>query len=270
MKLAGMHVVVTGASQGIGEATARSFAAAGARVTVVARQVDKLTKVATDIGGNAVVADLLDESRVAGLIAEIEAAHGPIDVLVNNAGIEYSQPFATMDPDGIGRLMTLNAIVPMQLTRQVLPLMLDRGRGHLVFTSSIAGSSSFPGLAVYCGSKAALNNFAGTIRRELQDTALNVTLVAPGPVDTAMWDNIEASTGSIQRVVKRLQRLQVMPTAKPNRIAAATVSAVQHDRRHVRSPKRLSATFWMSEAPRRLVDALLVGVRFDPLDRTAG
>ena len=88
MKLAGKHVVVTGGSRGIGEQLAREFAAQGARVTVVARSVDALQRVAADIGGTAVVADLTDDSVVDRLIQNIERDHGHIDVLVNNAGLE--------------------------------------------------------------------------------------------------------------------------------------------------------------------------------------
>jgi uncharacterized protein len=265
--LAGAHVVITGGSQGIGEAMARAFAAKGSRVTVVARQAEKLAAVAKSIGGAAFVADLLNEAQTATLIAEIEAAHGPIDVLVNNAGIEVTHPFASMDQQKIAPLIALNVVAPMVLTRQVLPGMLSRGKGHVVFTSSLAGSSVFPGMAVYCGSKAAVNNFAGTIRSELAKTPVGVTLVAPGPVDTLMWDRVKDSPPSSQRVVKRLQRMQLIPKADPNDIAKRTVEAVATGRRHVRDPKRLSITFWLNEAPRRLVDLLLLGVKFDPQDR---
>jgi uncharacterized protein len=268
MDVVGKHVVITGGSQGIGEAMARAFATAGARVTVVARQADKLAAVAAAVGGNAVVADLLDADRVAALVAEIEGAHGHIDVLVNNAGIEEAGAFGAMGVDRIQPTMSLNAVVPMQLTRQVLPAMIERGSGHLVFTSSIAGSSSFPGMAVYCGSKAAVNNFASTVRREVQSTSIKVTIVAPGPVDTAMWGRVEDAGPSAQRVVQRMRRLWLLPTASPEAIAAATVKAVQRNRRHVRTPRRLLVTFWLSEAPRRLTEALLAGVRFDPLDRS--
>ncbi len=267
MNLDGAHVVVTGGSQGIGEAIARAFAAKGARVTVVARQAEKLAAVAKSIGGVAVVADLLNQAQTATLIAEIEATHGPIDVLVNNAGVEVAHPFASMDPQQIAPLVELNVTVPMVLTRHVLPGMLSRGKGHVVFLSSLAGSSVFPGMAVYCGSKAAINNFAGTVRSEVAKTPVGVTIVAPGPVDTMMWDRIELAPPSSQRVVKRFERMQLIPKADPSDIAKRTVEAVVAGRRHVRDPKRLSITFWLNEAPRRLVDLLLTGVKFDPLDR---
>ena len=144
MKVKGMHVVVTGGSRGIGEALAREFAARGARVTVVARSVDSLNKVASSINGNAVVADLSDDRVVDTLIADIEGKHGPIDVLVNNAGLETNTPFAVEDAREIRTVARLNLETPMLLTRHVLPGMLQRGRGHLVFVSSLAGTAGFP------------------------------------------------------------------------------------------------------------------------------
>ena len=82
----------------------------------------------------------------------------------------------------------------MVLTRQVLPGMLQRRRGHVVFLSSLAGTSGFAGMAVYSGTKAGLNNFVASIRMELKDTPITTTVVAPGPVDTEMWDRVEAAT----------------------------------------------------------------------------
>jgi NAD(P)-dependent dehydrogenase (short-subunit alcohol dehydrogenase family) len=107
MELSGKHVVVTGGSRGIGENMAREFARRGAKVTVVARNVDALNRVAAEIAGNAVVADLTDDSVVDTLIENIERMHGPIDVLVNNAGLETSTPFAVEDDREIHHLQGL-------------------------------------------------------------------------------------------------------------------------------------------------------------------
>ena len=148
MKLAGKHVVVTGGSRGIGEQLAREFAAQGARVTVVARSVDALQRVAADIGGTAVVADLTDDSVVDTLIQNIERDHGHIDVLVNNAGLETSTAFAVEDEREIRTVSRVNLEVPLLLTRHVLPGMLNRNVGHLVFVSSLAGTAGFPGMSV--------------------------------------------------------------------------------------------------------------------------
>lgn len=267
MDLKNRHVVVTGGSRGIGAAMARRFAAEGARVTVVARSAEALEAVAREIDGNAVVADLGDDAVVDGLIEKIEAQHGAIDVLVNNAGIETTMPFAVEDERAIRAVSRINLEVPMVLARQVLPRMLDRGTGHLVFVSSLAGTAGFPGMAPYCATKAGILNFVNALRRELHRAPVNVTVLAPGPVDTQMWDNVENSSPSVTRVVKRFQRLHLIPKAAPTDIARRTVDAVKHNRPNVRDPRRLSINFWLNAAPTRISNLAAIGVKFDPRDR---
>lgn len=267
MLVRGMHVVVTGGSRGIGEAMARDFAARGARVTVVARSEESLRRVAGEIGGNAVVADLSDDRVVDTLIESIERDHGPVDILVNNAGLETNTPFAVEDPREIRTVSRLNLETPMMLSRHVLPGMLQRGRGHLVFVSSLAGTAGFPGMSVYCGTKAGILNFFSSLRRELKHTPVGMTVLSPGPVDTQMWDTIEESVPTVMKVVRRFETLHLIPKADAGDIARRTVSAVEKDRPYVRDPKRLSTNFWFNMAPTRIANACLAGIRFDPLDR---
>jgi uncharacterized protein len=259
MDIRNRHVLVTGGSRGIGEQLARKFAAAGARVSVTARSGDELDRIARDINGVAFRADLLDE--VEGLIAQVEAEVGPIDILVNNAGLDTADAFAKIEPSVIRNVVRVNLEAPMVLTRQVIPGMIKRGGGHLVFLSSLAGTSGFPGMAAYCGTKAGINNFVATLRLELGAYPIKTTLVAPGPVDTGMWQQLEDSAYETQ-MLKRLRRLQLIPMAKPDRLASRVVTAVQSDRKHVRHPARLSTSFWMGEAPRRVTETVLKGVVF--------
>lgn len=267
MDVKGRHVVVTGGSRGIGEQLAREFATRGARVTVVARSVDALNRVANDIGGNAVVADLTDEADVDTLIERIERQHGAIDVLVNNAGLETSTAFAVEDEREIRAVARVNLEVPMLLTRHALPSMLERGSGHIVFVSSLAGTAGFPGMSVYGATKAGILNFVNGLARELKSTEVNLTVLAPGPVDTGMWDAIEAKKTSVHDVVRRFQKLQLIPTANPQKIARRTVDAVERNRPFVRDPRRLSLQFWLNHAPTRIANLASVGIKFDPLER---
>ena len=269
MDLSGKHVVITGGSRGIGAAMARAFALKGARLTLVARSEDSLRSVAAEVMGAAVVADLSDESVVDTLVERIEREHGPIDVLVNNAGLDTSTPYAVEDPREIRAVARLNLETPMLLTRHVLPGMIERNSGHLVFVSSLAGTAGFPGMSAYCGTKAGIFNFTQALRRELKSTNVNITVLSPGPVDTQMWDHVEDSVPSVQRVVRRFQRLQLIPTARPDDIARRTVEAVRTDKSYVRDPRRLSINFWLNAAPTRISNAAAIGVRFDPLDRGA-
>lgn len=267
MKLQGKHVVVTGGSRGIGEHIARQCAARGAQVTLVARNHDALMRVAHDISGNVYEADLSDDAVVDSLIEKIETQFGPIDVLVNNAGLETSTPFAVEDDREIRAVSRVNLEVPMLLTRHVLPQMLARGHGHLVFVSSLAGTAGFPGMAVYGATKAGILNFVNGLSRELKATRVNITVLSPGPVATDMWNEIEKRRSSIQKVVRRYQKLQLIPTADPVKIARRTVDAIEKNKPFVRDPKRLSINFWLNHAPTRIANLAAIGIRFDPLDK---
>ena len=264
VELKGKHVVVTGGSRGIGEALAREFAARGSNVTVVARSVDALQKVAHDIKGNAVVADLTDDLVVDGLIEHIESMYGPIDVLVNNAGLETSTPFAIEDMREIRAVSRVNLEVPLLLTRHVINGMLDRNSGHIVFVSSLAGTAGFPGMSVYGATKSGILNFVAGLSRELKSTNVNTTVLSPGPVDTGMWDAIEAITNSTHAVVRRFQKLQLIPTAEPEKLAKRTVNAVARNKPFVRDPKRLSINFWLNHLPTRISNLAAIGVKFNP------
>lgn len=266
MKLHGKHVVVTGGSRGIGEQIARQCAARGAKVTVVARNQDALERVAQSIAGNAYVADLSDDAIVDGLIEKIETQFGPIDVLVNNAGLETSTPFAVEDEREIRAVSRVNLEVPMLLTRHVLPQMLARHEGHIVFVSSLAGTAGFPGMAVYGATKAGILNFVNGLARELKSTQVNITTLSPGPVATDMWQEIEGRQSSIQEVVKRYKRLQLIPIADPVKIARRTVDAIEKNKPFVRDPKRLGINFWLNHAPTRIANFASWGIKFDPLD----
>jgi short-subunit dehydrogenase len=263
MELRGSHVLVTGASRGIGAAMARHFARAGARVSVAARTTSAVEAVAREVGGTAFTVDLGDADQVDALIPRVEADAGPVDVLVNNAGLENLNWFHEEDVARIRAVIRLNFEAPVVLARAVLPGMLARGKGHLVWTSSIAGSASFPALSVYAGTKAALNNTAATIRLELRDTPIHTTIVAPGPVDTAMWDNLE-DADTTTAMLRRLRLLQLIPKKSPELIARRTVAAVTANRRHVRTPRRLSSQFWLAEAPRRINELVLAKVPLGP------
>ena len=153
MDLNGARVLVTGGSKGIGASLARAYAAAGANVVVAARPSDELDAVATEVDGHAVAVDLTDAAAVEDLIPGVEADLGPVDVLVNNAGMETIDMAAVIDPAVIRATTRLNLEAPMVLTRHALPQMLERGRGHLVFLSSIAGTAGFPTMATYCATR---------------------------------------------------------------------------------------------------------------------
>ncbi len=152
MNLGGRNVLVTGASRGIGEAMAKRFVAAGAHVVGVARNAELLGKVMADIGGVAIAADLADPEQVDGLIARAERDTGPVDILVNNAGLDMAGALVDAKAEDIRTIHQVNLVTPIELSRQVLPGMLMRGRGHIVNVSSLAGVGGFSGMSSYCSS----------------------------------------------------------------------------------------------------------------------
>ena len=167
MDLKGKNVVVTGGSAGIGEGLADAFAARGARVLVAARSESALTAIAERTGGEYIVSDLSNPGHVDTFLAECLARLGHIDMFVNNAGVETNTSFAATDREDIRTLARLNFEAPLLLTRDVITHMLERGGGHVVQLSSVAGAIPFPGLAAYAGSKAGLTNFTETLRIEM-------------------------------------------------------------------------------------------------------
>ncbi|MDQ1466184.1 MAG: uncharacterized protein QOH10_599 [Actinomycetota bacterium] len=258
MELSGTRVLVTGASRGIGECTARVMAEAGARVALVARSGERLAKLAAELGGDAYPTDLADSAAVADLFARVEA-DGPVDVVVNNAGVDLTGRFVDTDPAAIEMLFQVNLIAPTELCRQALGRMVPRRRGHIVNVSSLAGVSAVPGLVPYSASKAGLSQLTAALRAETKGTGIGVTLVELGPVITEMLDDVH-SYGPTRRCFARGERLGVITDIDAGAVARAIVEAVRRDRRHVRLPRRSSALMLLGELPRRLTEIILTGV----------
>jgi short-subunit dehydrogenase len=259
MELRGKRVVVTGASAGIGAEMARQFARRGAHVTVVARRAELLEKLAADIGGTAVACDLMDRTSRDGLIPRLEA-DGPIDILVNNAGLLDTTAFATQDPASIDALIDVNLHAPIQLTRAAVPAMLARGSGHIVDVSSMAAASCTPGTAVYASTKAGLTHFNASLRAELGGSGVGFTVVELGPVDTEMEANLHAH-GPTHESLQRLRTLRLIRHLPPERVAAAIVRSVEHDRTYLRMPKRAALFPIVAALPRQMGRVLLAGVK---------
>ena len=184
--------------------------------------------------------------------------------------METTDMAAVIDPAVVRATTRLNLEAPMVLTRHVLPSMLDRGRGHLVFLSSIAGTARFPSMATYCATKAGVSNFVRSLTLELRTTPIGTTTVAPGPVATRMWDAVEATSPSGQKVLNRLNAFRMLPIVDPDRLARRVVAATQRGSRHVRTPRRLMGNFLLAEGPHRMTSSLLAGVRLDPTDVRSG
>lgn len=186
--MSGTACLVTGASSGIGGATARLLAEAGARVAVHGRDRAALDRLAADLGTLTIQAELTEPGAAEAVAAAAEADLGPLDVVVSNAGAGWSGPFCEMDPVDADRLIALNLSAPVHLARAVVPGMAARGRGCLVLVGSIAGHLGAPQEAVYSATKAALASLAESLRAELAPVGVGVSLVSPGVVKTAFFE----------------------------------------------------------------------------------
>lgn len=260
MKLDGKRVLITGGSRGIGESLARRFAGAGATVALVARSEDAIEKLAADLGGSAHPADLADPAQVATLIDHIEEQVGAVDVLVNNAGIDITKSIADYTHEEVGRIVQVNLIAPMDLCRQAIPRMVQRGAGHIVNISSLSACGVYPGLAAYSSTKAALSHFTAGLRADLKGLPIGTTVVEMAGVPTDMLANVDTYKPTAD-AFKRGYRLRLITDTPVETIAGDTVDAVLRGRRHVRHPKRARLFPMLSEAPRRATELLLLGVK---------
>jgi short-subunit dehydrogenase len=181
MRISGARVIVTGASSGIGWETALLLARKGAHVWAAARSEGPLKELAERHDRiTPIVADVTSEADRAGLAD----AAGPVDVLVNNAGVGWTGLVEEMPADQVRTLFDINVLGLIDLTQKVLPSMLERRRGHIVNVASLAGVVSAPPISVYSATKFAVIGFSDGLRRELNGRGVAVTAVCPGPVAT--------------------------------------------------------------------------------------
>lgn len=264
MELRGKNVVITGGSQGIGECLADSFGAAGAKVLVIARSQAKLETVAARVGGDHIVADLTDADTVDGIVDACIDKMGRIDVWINNAGVETHEALVNVDPAALRTLSRLNFEAPLIITRDISRHMMVNGGGRVVQVASVAGAVPFPGLSAYCGSKAGLTAFTESLRIEMADTGVEYTVVSPGPIATEMWDRLDTGHGYAAPALRRFAQMLFLPKLAPTKVATTTLEAVRKDKRFARMPARFNGYHFLNNAPRRLVEASLVGVDLKP------
>lgn len=228
-------------------------------MTLVARSADRIEALAGELGGAAVAADLTDLDQLSGLIARVESEQGPLDVLVSNAGFMRVAALMDTDVEDADRTVRLNLLALIELCRQALPGMIERGRGHVVNISSTAGVGCWPGIATYCATKAGLTQFTAGLRADLKGLPVGTTLVEVHIVPTELGDEL-AEYGPTAAADRRMRRVGVLTHVDLERLVQATVKAVAKDRRHLRRPRRASLIATISEAPRRSTEWIIAGV----------
>ncbi|HEU5002448.1 MAG TPA: SDR family NAD(P)-dependent oxidoreductase [Actinomycetota bacterium] len=221
-ELGGRVALVTGASRGIGAATARALDAAGARVALTARDRPALQAVADTLGREHLViaGDLADPDAPPAIAAEAEAHFGRVDILVNNAGTAARLPTTDTDAALIDRLYVVNVRAPLLLIRALIPGMRERRTGSIVNLSSVSGVVGTPRRAAYAATKGAIDALTRSLAVELGPDGIRVNAVAPGVVDTDLW----ARNKALREVVERInEQTPLRRWAQPGDIADVIV-----------------------------------------------
>lgn len=226
--LRGRTAVITGASRGIGAATARALAAAGVRVALVARSADALHALATELGADhgAFPADCTNAGDVARMAAAVTAwAHGAPDLLINNAGAFPRAQLHEQDPDEFAATLDLNLTAPFRVLHAFLSAMRARGSGHIVTIGTVADRYIWPMNGAYSASKFGLRALHEVLYAESRGSGVRATLIAPGAVDTDLWTPHEAEIGktlsSRERMlhVDDVARAVLFAVSQPARVA---------------------------------------------------
>jgi short-subunit dehydrogenase len=211
-------VLVTGATGGIGTAIARAFATRGAQLIISGRRADALDELAQEIRATAVVADLADRAQV----EQLAATAGAVDVLVANAALPATGLLSDLSQSQIDQLLEVNLRAPIALARALLPSMIERRRGHLVFISSLNGRVASPQSSIYSATKFGLRGFALGLRQDLERHGIGVSVVMPGFISDA---GMFADAG--------VKLPPGVGTRAPQDVGAAVLRAVEHNRAEV-------------------------------------
>lgn len=213
--LAGQTALITGGGTGIGFATAQCLAACGARVIVAGRREAELAKAVAAIGPAAAaqVLDVADLKSIPGVAQALRAQHGPVNILVNNAGVNLKKPFAETNDAELLSILQTNVVGANALTHALLPQLRESGRGSVVFTSSMAAIFGLPRVTAYSIAKSALTGAVRSLAVELGAENIRVNAVAPGWIETAMTR--KAFDGDPARKQKILDRTPLGRMGEP-------------------------------------------------------
>ena len=255
MDITGKVVIVTGASSGIGEATARAFGREGAKIVLAARRVDKLQALAHEVnamGSGAetlvVQADLSKLEDIQSMITQTLERFGCIDVLVNNAGFGRLDWLENLDPiKDIQAQIDVNVMGVIQTTRQVLPVMIEQRAGSIINMCSMAGLVGTPTYSIYAASKHAVHGFSEALRREVKPWGIDVSLIYPGGVVTEFTQH-----AGIKRKTNAKTPKFMLLTAE--QVGSAVVKLVSYPRRMLIIPWLWRVTVFMNKFMPGFVD----------------
>jgi short-subunit dehydrogenase len=259
VELRGKTALLTGATGGLGRAIAGALAERGTALVLSSRKPDELAELAATLPGDdhrTAVADLVEDGAALRLLDEA----GEVDVLVANAGLPASGRLDGFTQEEIGRALRVNLESPVRMARELVPRMVERGAGHLVFLSSISGKISTPRASLYAATKFGLRGFAFCLRDDLRNTNVGVSVVSPGAIAEA---GMFADSGAGPP--------PMVGTGTPAQVAAAVVSAIERNRREVTvAPLRQRALAQMSVNVPELSSKIAGGMAERVADEIAG
>jgi len=251
--LNGQVVAITGGARGIGRATAAALIAQGARVGIGDIDAALVEQTASELGAGTVglPLDVTDRESFAAFLDEVERQLGPLDVLVNNAGITPIGPFIDESDAAAARLIDINITGVILGSKLAVQRFTPRGRGHIVQLASIAGKGGFPGVATYCATKHAVVGLTESLRSELRGTGIEVHQVLPIGVNTELYSGVSAARG--------------LKTPEPEDVANTIVELLQTGKFELFVPRSVGTLIRLQGLiPRRLADAI---VRFTKADQ---
>jgi NAD(P)-dependent dehydrogenase (short-subunit alcohol dehydrogenase family) len=252
--LNGRTVAITGGARGIGKATAKALVAKGARVAIGDLDLALAEKTATELGGNVVAfaLDVTDRSSFDNFLSEAERELGPLDVLINNAGIMPVGLFFEEDDDSTRRQIDINVHGVITGSKLAIERMLPRKSGHIVNIASQAGKTGMPGIATYCASKHAVVGLSEAMRGELRDSGIEVSCVMPAIVNTELTSGVKPARG-----VKNVE---------PHEVADAIVGALEEPKFDVPVPRSAQRiTTFLKLFPRGFREAVARAMNVDKL-----
>jgi short-subunit dehydrogenase len=217
---------------------------------LVARSAGPLEEIAAKVGGTAFPTDVGSTDQLEGLIDRIEGKAGPVDILIGNAAVAHPAHVVGGRDEDVVQTTSVNYLGSVLLTRQVVPRMIERGGGHIVYLMGIAAVTPIPGIAAFGAAGAALNSFARSLRVELKGKSIGVTTVVLGPVRTTLFEKL-MTYPPYRATVRRYQRLRTIVETDPETVARAVVEAVRTGSRRVALPRRLAPSIALQELPAR-------------------
>jgi short-subunit dehydrogenase len=242
--LAGKVVVITGGARGIGATTAAALVREGARVAIGDLDRDEAERTATRLGALALPLDVTDLPGFTRFLDEVEQRLGPIDILINNAGVMLLSPFDEEDDTATTRQLEINVHAVMHGTREAIKRMRPRASGHIVNVASMAGKSGFPGAATYCATKHAVVGLSEAVHHELRGSGVDISCVMPVIVRTDLAGG--------------LADMKLFPRLRTEDVAKAIVEALKRPRFDVFVPRSLDLTTRVARLlPREAADWFL-------------